>query len=409
MTELSADRGIRAAAIPRLWIFWAAFAASSIGTGLALPLLGYYLHTVLGHSSAVTGALLSLLALANLGSALSVARVIDRFGSRIVVVVGTVLQLGGYVLLAGRTTFVALPLVIIGAGNGVFNAALPGLMRGFGPAAERPRLFSVNYMIINLGLGVGALLGAWATHTHQASGYQLAFTLNGLSYAVLGLTVLLVTRAEAAGSSDSSSSRGIVGALGDRRLRLLLTAASIAMIAGFAQLETAAPLLLLNTLHAASWTVGAFVAVNTAVIVGAQLAITRVARRLTVQKLPLVMCALWAVAALIAAVCGLGGYGVVGMFLFAALFGLGECLFSPAFPVLLLDISPPSGRGAYSSAFSAAFTGSSTVGSAAAAFAAGYLSFTGYWVAMLVVILVLGLVCARLRAAMDATAGEVTE
>jgi MFS family permease len=389
--------------IPRRWYFWSAFAASSVGTGLALPFLGYYLHVVRHHSSLAAGMLLGLLALANFSCALSSGRLIDRFGSRRVLLAGTVLQLVGYLgLSVSNSPPVVIWLVVIGAGNGIFNAGLPGVMRSLGTEAERPHLFSVNYVIINLGMGVGALIGSVLTRSHTAASYELVFLINALSYACLTVAVALVVRPGIQAFTQGAGRGGVLAVLRDRRLALLVLTACLAMVVGFAQLETAAPLLLQGTLSASSWTVGAFVALNTGVIVIAQLPITRLAARVPPQTLPLVMAGVWGLAALSAVGLSVLGQPVAGALAFAVLFGIGECLFSPSLPVILLAISPAERQGRYNALYSAGFTGSGTVGSVVAVLGVGYLSFTAYWVAMLAAAALLLYVAVLLRRAVNA-------
>ncbi|MCR1785008.1 MFS transporter [Nocardioides carbamazepini] len=386
--------------------FWAAYAASSVGTGLALPFLGHYFHNVQGRSSLGTALLLGALAAANVVCALGMGHKIDKLGPRPIVVVATVLQLSGYLVLA--TTAGLHPVVgvvLIGAGNGLFNAGLPALMRGLGNEDEHGHLFSVNYVLINLGLGAGALLGSVLTSDQAPDSYRIAFALNAASYVLLTIAVAMVPAARATATTGPGLKMRV---LGDRRLMLLVATASLAMILGFAQLETAAPLLLQGILEAPSWTVGVFVALNSTAVVILQIPLSRLASRtVSPESLPLIMAVVWIVAAAVVLILVQVGHPVAGMFAFAVLFGLGECLFSPSFPVLLLRISPPDRLGSYGAFYSAGFTGSTTIGSVVAVLAIGYFSFVGYWIAMLAGAALLAVLAVRLRTAMATSATAV--
>lgn len=392
----------------RAW-FWSAFGVCSIGVGLTIPFLGFYLHVILGYSSLDTGLLLGLLALANFSVALTAGRVVDRFGSKLSLLTGVGLDTVGYLGLAQSSShhLVIVWLSVIGAGNGTFNASLSVIIRDMSAPEEYRKMFAIKNFIFNIGLGAGAFIGSDLSQAHTMSAFVRIFRLTALSYLILLLcTVVVVSvggrpvRVEVSASEKRNTM--------DSRLLMLLLTVSLMMIVGFSQVESAVPLLLLDTLRETSSRVGVFVAVNTFIVALAQMPVLRLCRRFRIDNLPVAVSAFWVVGAAVALLGDVDHNQFVALLVFAAFFSIGECIFGMSMPAILLAIAPEGRVGRYSARYAAGFTGSGTVGNVVAVLAVGYLSYASYWLCMLAALVGLSVVTVSLRRSLMPSRGSAS-
>ena len=98
----------------------------------------------------------------------------DRYGARAVLLGGLTAMIVGNVLLAFATSpgVAALAMVLIGINFGVSWPAFNVLIANVVSGDLRQKYFGVNFALINLGIGVGGILGGLyvdvrATHVHR--------------------------------------------------------------------------------------------------------------------------------------------------------------------------------------------------------------------------------------------------
>ncbi len=88
---------------------------------------------------------------------------IDRFGARRVLIVGMLSMIAGCTLLAYAThpAVAAVAVMLIGVNFGVswpgFNALIATVVEG----EVRQQYFGVNFALVNLGIGVGGVIGGF--------------------------------------------------------------------------------------------------------------------------------------------------------------------------------------------------------------------------------------------------------
>jgi MFS family permease len=138
---------------------------------------------------------------------------VDRFGSRAMLVVSGTLLASGQFLLASTAVLplAVLARVLVGAGDAVvFNAVLALVPRWF-PARRVPLLTQITTILCQLGQILSAVPFAAVLH---ASGWSAAFSMAGaLSAGVAVLALALVRNAPAGGWTPTSSTsvRTVVG------------------------------------------------------------------------------------------------------------------------------------------------------------------------------------------------------
>ncbi|MBK6956002.1 MAG: MFS transporter [Actinomycetales bacterium] len=132
-----------------------------IGTGLVLPFAVIYLHEVRGFPLDRVGVLAAIPAIVGLLVLGPTGHVIDRVGARRVILASFVGSIVGNVWLALSTTEVSAAgaLVVMGFAGGVIWPAIQSFVSAIMPSQIRQRYFGMSFSLLNLGIGIGGMLG----------------------------------------------------------------------------------------------------------------------------------------------------------------------------------------------------------------------------------------------------------
>ena len=365
-TEVTARRSRRA------WrLSLAGTLVSSLGTGLTMPFLLVYLHGARHVPLAVAGVVVAVSAVAGMAATGVGGPLGDRLGLGRMLVAGLVAQAIGTAMLAlgGDVLEAAVAVAVIAAGNGIAWPALNGLIAGQVPLAEQPRAFALRFGVMNAGIGMGGLASGWIVTLADPRSFQLVYAIDATTTAIFALPRRGGDAGHArlpAGSRPRAPSRfgGTAGPRlprGPRRPRLhrLPPARARDLRFGYAQLD--GPWAAFATLagNATPRVVGIAFAVNTAVIVLAQLPVVRLTRRWRRTRLLALTAALWSVSwvatglAVLPALHGLAADVVLVIAL--AIFGLGETFFSPVSGAMPNVLAPPHLRARYNALASSTF------------------------------------------------------
>src|SRR5215475_10543891 len=157
---------------------------NSFGNGLALPFLVIYLHNVRGFSLGTAGLIVAVSSLAQLGAGVLAGPLIDRVGARPTLAGGLVLQAVGYGFLPlVREPWEAFVLIAIeGAGSAGFWPSQSTLLSRLTPAARRHAAFAQQRVTMNLGIGLGGLVGGLIAHVHDPRTFTVLFVLDALTF-----------------------------------------------------------------------------------------------------------------------------------------------------------------------------------------------------------------------------------
>lgn len=388
--------------------FWAALptegrwllstvAIQTLGRGLTLPFTLIYLHEVRGFDLGLSGTLMALIAVVGLlvtgpGGALT-----DRYGARAVLITGITAMIAGNIILAFATTplVAGIALVLIGFNFGVswpaFNALIAAVVSG----ELRQQYFGINFALVNLGIGVGGIVGGIFADVDRPGTFTAIFVgdaISGLVPMALLLGPLRHVHGRAKAPEDGSDAPAVsyLSILRQPAVRWLTALTFVAMFIGYGQLEAGLPGFARQAAEVSTQVVGLAFAVNTAVIVLLQFTVlTRISGRLRTRVM-VVMAVIWAAAwgllGLSGAVPG-GGTAIAGVLGFMAVFALGETLLQPTVPAMSNDLAADHTRGRYNAISAAAFQ----AGAIAGPVVAGFLLDHDLWSAY-VVLMVLGCV-----------------
>jgi MFS family permease len=366
-------------------------AIQTLGRGLTLPFTIIYLHEVRGFSLEVSGGLMSLIAVTGLIVTGPGGTLIDRYGARRILLAGLVAMIAGCTLLAFAThpAVAAIALVLIGVNFGVswvgFNALIATVVQG----DLRQQYFGVNFALVNLGIGVGGILGGFYVDVHAPDTFTVIFLVDAASSLIpmaLLLGPLRHVRTQAK-PSDGEPAGGYREILRRPAVQWVTLLTFIAVFIGYGQMEAGFPAYAREVAEVSTRVIGFAFAVNTAVIVLLQFTVlNRISGRRRTRVM-IVMAGVWAVSWLILGAAGLLPdtlVAAIGVLAFMGVFAFGETLLQPTVPAVYNDLASDHNRGRYNAINSAAFQAGAITGPVAAGLLLGN-GLDAWFIAVMVV------------------------
>lgn len=366
-------------------------AVQTLGRGMTLPFTIIYLHEVRGFDLGVSGALMSLIAITGLVVTGPGGTLIDRFGARHVLIAGLLAMIAGCTLLAFAThpAVAAAAVVLIGVNFGVswpgFNALIASVVDG----EVRQQYFGVNFALVNLGIGVGGVIGGFFVDVNDPVTFSTIFLVDAAS-SLIPLALLLgplrLVRSQSEGEEDGASDVGYRQILRQPAVLWLSLLTFLAMFIGYGQMEAGFPAYARQVAEASTQVVGLSFALNTAVIVLLQFTVLRLISGRRRTRVMQVMALIWALAWIL-----LGATGflpatlsaAIGVIAFMGVFAFGETMLQPTVPAIYNDLASDRSRGRYNAINSAAFQGGAIMGPLVAGVMLGH-GLDGWFIAVMV-------------------------
>jgi len=335
-----------------------------LGTGLVLPFHVVYLHEVRGFPLSDVGLLLGLPPLMGLLIVGPGGSAIDRVGARRVQLGVLSLLVVGDTLLAFATTrpMAALALAINGVAFGMMWPASQSLIATVIPPHLRQRYFGVNFTLINLGIGIGGVIGGFLVNVAEPRTFQAIYLADGASY-IPALLLLLgplrhVARPVAVESTDDAAPASYLAVLRSPAMATMTLLSFVSSFVGYSQLNAGLPAYARGVGEISTRALGLAFAANTVVIVLLQLVVLQRIEGRRRTRVIAVMGVVWAFAWLLLGFSGLVP-GTLGATLLvaacASVFAFGETLLQPTIPALVNDLAPDHLRGRYNALSSGSF------------------------------------------------------
>ena len=335
-----------------------------LGTGLVLPFHVVYLHEVRGFPLSDVGLLLGVPPLMGLLIVGPGGSAIDRIGARRVQLGVLSLLVVGDAVLAFATTrpVAALALGINGVAFGMMWPASQSLISTVIPQQLRQRYFGVNFTLINLGIGVGGIIGGFLVDVGRPLTFQVIYLADGASY-VPALLLLLGPLRHVAGRvevshDEDAASMGYLAVLRSPAMATLTVLSFVSSFVGYSQLNAGFPAFARSIGEVSTRALGLAFAANTLVIVVLQLVVLQRIEGRRRTRVIAVMGVVWSFSWLLLGFSGLVP-GTLGATLlvaaFASVFAFGETLLQPTIPALVNDLAPDHLRGRYNAVSSGAF------------------------------------------------------
>jgi MFS family permease len=368
-------------------------AVQTLGRGLTLPFTVIYLHEVRGISLGLSGTLMAFIAVVALAVTGPGGALTDRVGARRMLLWSTSSQMVGCVVLAFATTplVVAVAFLFLGINFGVswpaFNALIAAIVSG--PA--RQQYFGINFALVNLGIGVGGVVGGLFVDVHRPITFTSIFLADAATMLVpIGLLLgpLRHVHGRAEVPEDAPEGSGsYLAIVRDPAVLWVTVLTFLGVFVGYGQMEAGFPAFARQVSEVSTGVIGFAFAVNTVVIVALQfLVLGRITGRRRTRVL-LVMAGLWALSWVVLGLTGLvpgTAAAVAGVLLFHCLFALGETLLQPTIPAITNDLAPDHLRGRYNAVNAGAFQAGTILGPVVAGVVLGH-HWGGAFIAMLVV------------------------
>jgi MFS family permease len=341
-----------------------------VGTGLVLPFNVVYLHEVRGFALGHVGLLLGLPPLVGLLVVGPAGALIDRLGARRILLSAVTLQVVANVVLAFARSepVAALALVLSGIGFGVTWPGFQSLIATVIPRELRQRYFGVNFTLLNLGIGLGGIVGGAVVDVDRPGTFTFIYLADAVSYLpavfLLGVALRHVAgppehrpaHADHEGGRAAAVSYGQV--LRRPAVGTLLVLSFVSSYVGYSQLNAGMPAYARAVGDVSTQGLGLAFAANTVVIVVLQLVVLQRIEGRRRTRIIAVMSVVWAASWVLLGATGLvtGTWGatllVAGC---ASVFAFGETLLQPTIPALVNELAPDHLRGRYNALNSAAF------------------------------------------------------
>jgi MFS family permease len=365
---------------------------NAFGNGLVLPFAFIYLHNVREIGLGTAGLILAT----NAGVSMVVGPVfgslVDRFGGRRMLAVALGFLAVGFALYPFVQSpwlgFVAAALT--GIGNGGFWASQSTLIAGLTTPAQRPAAYAMQRVVMNLGIGLGGVVGGLIASTDNPATFQILFFGNAATF-VLYLVILRAFVPEPrSGRERHDEPRGrYAEVLRHRAFLAVLALNTLFVFAGMAGFELL-PVYSKNEAGVSESAIGLVYLANTLVIVALQLPIARWVegrRRMGVLAL---MGVVWAVGWSIVPAAGVwltGSSAAVLLGVAVCVFAIGECLHGAVQGPLVADLAEPRLMGRFMALSALSWQIGFTLGPAIGGFTLA-VAPTGLWLGAAALLLV---------------------
>ena len=354
--------------LPRqVWLVQIGGVVNALGNGIVFPFIVIYLHNVRGISFAAAGLALSAGAVGALAAGWGAGTIVDRFGGRNTLLLGLLLQATAFALFPLiREAWQAFALLALeGAGTACFWPGQSTLLSRLTPPERTHSAFALQRISMNLGLGLGGVIGGLIASTDHPDSFTVLFLLDAATFFVF-IAVLSTIREPAREAEAHEASSGYRVVLRDRNFVWLLCLNVLFVAVGY-EVFALLPPFAKNYAGVSERWVGTMWLANTVLIVLIQLPVSKALEGRRRMRALALMSLLFAAAALIVLGGGiwLTGTAAALVFVFATLvFGLGETLQGPTQAPLVADLAPDHLRGRYFALGSMSWSAGSILGPA---------------------------------------------
>ena len=340
-------------------------ALSAFGSGFTVPYMFVYVNQVRGLGSMTAWLVFTLFALAALVALPLAGRGIDRYGPRPVLVAGAVTASLG-ALSFGHATgggHILMSAFLFGGGVAAVQPALATMIVRCSTPATRAHAFALQFTLVNLGMGIGAMIGGQIVDVHHPASLTLLFTVEALMFLVLAAVTggVRIPAAPAAPAGAASAGPGdrprsdLRTLLADKAMIRICVLAGLIFFTCYGQFESGVAAYATDVVGTSPSVLGLALGVNTLAIVVLQMIVVRITARRRRSTAIAATGLVWLGAWVAAATAGLVSNGTVAtaaMLSVYMLFGVGEALLAPTLGPIVADLAPAHLLGSYNAAFS---------------------------------------------------------
>jgi MFS family permease len=372
--------------LPRsVWLVQVGGVVNALGNGVVIPFVVIYLHNVRGISFAEAGLALAFAGVTALVAGFAAGATVDRIGGRNTLLLGLALQATAFALFPLiREPWHAFALLgLEGVGTACFWPGQSTLLSRLTPDEDRHAAFALQRISMNLGIGLGSLLGGLIATTADPSSFTRLFLLDAATFVVFVVVLAGVAESRGVEEEHHEAAGGYRAILRDRNFVALLGLNVLFVAVGY-EVFALLPPFAKNYAGVDERWVGFIWLANTLLIVVAQLPVSKALEGRRRMVALAVMNVLWAVASLVVLAGGALFTATAAALTFMAatmIFGVGETLQGPTQAPLVADLAPEQLRGRYFALSSMSWSAGSILGPAAGGALLGWHPFAVWPVA----------------------------
>jgi len=335
----------------------AALAIDSFGGGCAGPLLLLFFVRVVDIPLGTAGVLLTVATLFSIAAPAAVAVVIDKVGSRNLVVGAQFAQgLAFTGFFFGRSLWlVFLCALVTTTGQRVFWSAIFSLLADVADEGDRDRWFGLGGMMQAGGFGLGALTAGALLAAGGETPFLIAMAVNAVTFYLAGF---LLMQLHPSHHRHSVQDTGPAPLLRKDKPYLVLIGANTLLALCTMLLGVGLPVYVAEALPAPKWLVGVLLAAVSVVLATGQTLVVRHTEKRRRTNVIIVAGLTWAVwGVLMASLLHIPTALVVPLLIVAtAVFAFGDVLHAATANALAAAVAPMVGRGKYLSYWQYSFT-----------------------------------------------------
>lgn len=325
---------------------------NAIGGGMTLSLLLVYLHDMRGFTNTFGGLLLAYGSIVSIISSTPMGALVDRIGPKKVMIGGLLLNsAAAFSLSQVQTHFHAIAAItfINIAGQAIWPSQSVILTR-VTPEKDRSKVFGFNFMLLNLGLGMGGLLSSLIIQGGDLLSFQIMYWVDASTF-LLYLLIVLSLHGEKVNAYIPREDEPKTGSYRDlfeiKPLMLLGIAGIILFTFGYGTIQAGIPVFATQFLGLSPKWLGIIFGVNTISIVLFQPLVMRILEKFSKYTALVSIGLVWALSWLFV---GVAPYlplfaSGIALSLSQLVFAVGEMIQAPTIPTLANELSPEHIRG----------------------------------------------------------------
>lgn len=344
--------------------FVTAIAIDSVGSGAWIPVAMLYFVAVTPLSLVQVGLAMSIGSLVAAPLTLVVGSLVDRYGSKRVLLAGNVIECLGFAAFpfAHNVPAVTLVIAVTSSGQTAFWGSFGPLIAAITEPGERELWFGFTAALKNAGFAIGGLVAGAVVTIGTTVAYQSVVVINAVSFVAAFVLMLGVRTRQGATATHEVIGGGWRTVLRDRGYRWVL-GANLGYAMMCMALNVAIPVYLVHMLGLPGWTSGAVFVINTVMIGVGQGLVVRAMTGRTRSRIIMLAAGFTVMSYLmLIGVAHLAEPVAVGLaLLVAVVYTLGESVAGPVLSTLAAESPPVRLRGRFMAAYQMTWTVATTI------------------------------------------------
>jgi MFS family permease len=325
---------------------------NAIGGGMTLSLLLVYLHDMRGFTNTFGGLLLAYGSIVSIIASTPMGALVDRIGPKKVMIGGLLLNsAGAFSISLVETHFQAIAVItVINISGQAIWPSQSVILTRVTPEKDRQKIFGFNFMLLNLGLGLGGLIGSLIIQRGDLRSFQIMYWVDGSTFLLYLLIVLSLHGANVnkyIPKEDEPQSGTYRDLFAIKPLMYLGIAGIILFTFGYGTIQAGIPVFATQFLGLSPKWLGIIFGVNTISIVVFQPLVMRAIEKYSKYVALIAVGLVWALSWLFV---GVAPYlplfaSGIALSLSQLVFAVGEMIQAPTIPTLANQLAPEHIRG----------------------------------------------------------------